>query len=169
DHAIFRAFNKGALGELVVTGPTDSAVYSGRTYEGIYRPEGSAVQTMPSTNDSAPRARTTAEQVAFGQRLFESTCAACHQPDGKGLAGAFPPVAGSDFLNADRDRAIATVLHGRSGPITVNGEVFDAVMPALGLSDEQVANVLTYVYSQWGNNGTVVRPADVAAVRARGQ
>lgn len=169
DHAIFRAFNKGALGELVVTGDTDSTIFSGRTYEGVYRPEGSAVQTMPSTSDSVPRARTEAEQVEFGRRTFETTCAACHQPDGKGLAEAFPPLAGSDFLNADRDRAIATVLHGLSGAITVNGKGFDGVMPALGLSDDQVANVLTYVYSQWGNNGTVVRPADVAAVRARGQ
>lgn len=123
---------------------------------------------MPAATDSVPRARTVAEQMEFGRRIFENTCAACHQPDGKGLAGAFPPLAGSDFLNADRDRAIATVLHGRSGAITVNGETFDAVMPSLGLSDDQVANVLTYVYSQWGNNGTVVRPADVAAVRARG-
>ncbi len=169
DHAIFRAFNKGALGQLVVTGPGDSTIFSGRTYEGVYRPEGSAVQTMPSGNDSAPQARTVAQQVEFGRRIFESTCAACHQPDGQGLAGAFPPLAGSDFLNADRDRAIATVLHGRSGPITVNGGQFDNVMPALGLSDDQVANVLTYVYSQWGNNGTVIDPATVAAVRARAQ
>ncbi len=169
DHAIFRAMNKGALAELEVTGAPDSTIYSGRTYEGVYLPEGGALQSMPAGQPVAePKATTTAERIEFGRRQFEHTCIACHQADGRGLPHAFPPLAGSDYLNADRDRAIATVLHGRSGAITVNGQVFNAVMPALGLTDEQVANVLTYVYSQWGNNGTVVRPEDVAAVRAKG-
>ncbi len=169
DHAIFRAMNKGALADLEVTGAQDSATYSGRTYEGVYLPEGGALQSMPEgVAAPEPKASSTAERIEFGRRQFEHTCIACHQADGRGLPHAFPPLAGSDFLNADRDRAIATVLRGRSGPITVNGEPFDAVMPALGLTDEQVANVLTYVYSQWGNNGTVVEPAQVAAIRKAG-
>jgi nitrite reductase (NO-forming) len=58
------------------------------------------------------------------------------------------------------------VLHGLEGPITVNGQAFNSVMPALDLSDEDIANILTYVYSQWGNAGHEVTPADVKAVRA---
>jgi nitrite reductase (NO-forming) len=111
-------------------------------------------------------ARTTAEQVAFGRNVFTQNCAACHQPDGRGLPGAFPPLAASDYLNADVNRAIAIVVGGKTGPITVNGQTYSSVMPALNLSDDDVANVLTYVYSQWGNKGTVVTREQVARIRA---
>ncbi len=166
DHAIFRAFNKGALGMLTVGGEGDSLIYSGRIQEGVYVPEGGAVQTLPA---DAPVVRATndAERVAFGQRVFTQNCSACHQANGEGLANAFPPLAGADYLNADRARAIATVVNGLDGPLTVNGERFDGVMPALRLTDEDVANVLTYVYSEWGNAGFVIQPAEVAAVRAQ--
>jgi nitrite reductase (NO-forming) len=60
------------------------------------------------------------------------------------------------------------VLHGYTGPIKVNGADFNSTMPAFGLTDEDAANVLTFVYSQWGNAGHEVTPAEVAAVRARG-
>jgi nitrite reductase (NO-forming) len=168
DHSIFRAFNKGALGTLAVGGVPDSVVYSGRQFEGVYQPEGGAVQTMPSAAAAAPAARTRAEQIAMGERVYAQNCAACHQPTGAGLAGAFPPLAGSDFLNADTRRAVGVVLHGLSGPVTVNGAQYNSLMPALSLNDEDAANVLTYVYSQWGNNGTRVTPALVREVRASG-
>jgi nitrite reductase (NO-forming) len=166
DHSIFRAFNKGALGQLRVEGPPDSSVYSGRIAEGIYEPEGGAVQSVPSAAAAAPRARSVAEQVEFGRRVFTQNCAACHQADGRGIPGAFPPLARSDYLNADPRRAIAVVLRGLGGPITVNGAVYNSVMPALHVSDDDVANVLTYVFSQWGNSGAVVTPDQVRAVRA---
>ncbi|MDP3911442.1 MAG: copper-containing nitrite reductase [Gemmatimonadales bacterium] len=166
DHAIFRAFNKGALGELRVSGPPDSGVYAGRIAEGIYLPEGGAVQRIPVPPGEPLRARTTADRIAFGQRVYTQNCAACHQIDGRGIPGAFPPLARSDYLNADARRAIGVILNGLSGPITVNGERYSSVMPALSLSDEAVANVLTYVYSQWGNAGRVVTPDMVAPVRA---
>ncbi len=166
DHSIFRAFNKAALGMLRVDGSPDSSVYSGRLAEGIYNPEGGAVQSIPAPGGEPPRARSVAEQVEFGGRVYAQNCAACHQPDGRGLAGAFPPLAASDFLNADPRRAIGIVLNGRSGPITVNGAAYNSVMPALALTDADVANVLTYVYSQWRNSGAVVTPEQVRAVRA---
>jgi nitrite reductase (NO-forming) len=166
DHSIFRAFNKGALGMLRVDGPADSAVYSGRIAEGIYIPEGGAVQTIPAPQGAAPVARTPAEQLTFGRNVFTQNCAACHQPDGRGLPGAFPPLAASDYLNADVNRAIGIVVGGKAGPITVNGQTYNSVMPALNLSDDDVANVLTYVYSQWGNKGAVVSRDQVARVRA---
>ena len=98
--------------------------------------------------------------------LYTSICMACHQPEGQGIPKAFPPVAKSDYLNADPKRAIATVLHGLQGKVTVNGETYESIMPQLGLNDEQVANALTYVYNNWGNNGTEVLPAMVKEVRA---
>ena len=75
-------------------------------------------------------------------------------------------MAGSNFLNADKPRAIGIALHGLSGKIQVNGKDFNSQMPALNLSDEDVANVLTYVYNSWGNSGHEVLPAEVAKVRA---
>jgi nitrite reductase (NO-forming) len=165
DHAIFRAFNKGALGILAVSGPEDSLIYSGRISEEIYIPEGGAIQTIPSDTAAPLRASTTQDRVAFGERVYSANCAACHQANGLGVPGAFPPLAGADFLNADKTRAIGVLLRGLTGPIVVNGNTYDGVMPALRLSDEDVANVLTYVYSQWGNSGQVVQPSEVRAVR----
>jgi nitrite reductase (NO-forming) len=168
DHAIFRAFNKGALGMITVEGAEDMMVYSGRQSDDIYRPEGSAIQTMTRNAETPPPAATKAERVARGLRIFTATCAACHQPTGQGIPTAFPPLARSDYLNADKPRAIATVLFGLTGPIIVNGQSFNSVMPALGMSDDDVANVLTYVYSNWDNAGHDVTPAEVSAVRGAG-
>ena len=168
DHSIFRTFNKGALGILKVAGDPDTAVYSGRVAEGIYHPEGGAVQSVPGAGQAAPRAQNRQQQIELGKNVFTQNCAACHQLNGQGLAGAFPPLAGSDFLNADTRRAVGVVLHGLTGPVTVNGKEFSSVMPALALTDDDVANVLTYVYSQWGNNGTTVSVDLVRQVRAAG-
>ena len=165
DHAIFRAFNKGALGIIAATGPGDSLVYSGQVQRGVYNPEGGAIQTIPAPAGVELIASSTAERILFGERVYVANCVACHLAAGEGIPVAFPPLAGSDYLNADRGRAIGVVLNGLAGPITVNGALFDGVMPAIQLSDEDVANVLTYVYSQWGNSGQIVVPAEVAAAR----
>ncbi len=151
---------------LKVEGPENQAVYSGKQSDLVYQPEGGAIQTVGAQAQAAAPAANKAERIANGQRVYSSICAACHQPSGLGIAVAFPPLAGSDYLNADKKRAIATVVHGLSGPISVNGQPFNGVMPALGLSDEDVANALTFVFSQWGNAGHEVTPAEVKAVRA---
>jgi nitrite reductase (NO-forming) len=168
DHAIFRAFNKGALGMIDVGGAENAAIYSGRQSDEIYRPEGGAIQMMSPTG-AAPAlpAATKNERIARGEQLYR-VCAACHQPTGEGVAGVFPPLARSDYLNADKARAIGVVLYGLTGQVTVNGQAFNNVMPALGVTDDEAAAVLTYVYNNWGNAGHDVTPAEVAAVRAAG-
>jgi len=104
--------------------------------------------------------------ASSGSKVFAAACVACHQADGKGLPGAFPPLAGSDYLEADPKRAIGVVLHGLTGPVTVNGKEFNSVMPPMTqLSDTEIADVLTYVMNSWGNDFGVVTAADVAAVR----
>ncbi|TFH47412.1 MAG: nitrite reductase, copper-containing [Lysobacterales bacterium] len=165
DHSIFRAFNKGALGMLIATGKDNATVYSGKVLDNIYQPEGGAVQSV----DAVPArllAKTDADRVVFGKRTYEQVCAACHQQTGQGLAGAFPPLAAADFLNADKERAIRVVIGGLSGATIVNGELYNNQMPALDLSDEDIANVLTYVYSTWDNAGHVITPEEVAVQRA---
>jgi len=110
--------------------------------------------------------KTKAERIQLGHRLFV-ICAACHQPTGRGLPNLFPPLAGSDFLNADKNRAIQIVIGGRQGEVIVNATKFNNNMPAFPLSDQDVANVLTYVYNSFGNSGLEVTPEEVKAVRAQ--
>lgn len=167
DHSIFRAFNKGAVGMITVTGGEDTLVYSGKQDDRVYQLEGSAIQTIPQVSSTPPPAANREERITQGKVLYTTVCAACHQPEGQGIPRAFPPLAKSDYLNADPARAISTVIHGLSGKVTVNGEVYESIMPQLALNDEQIASVLTYVYSAWENNGTEVTPAMVAEVRAK--
>lgn len=167
DHSIFRTFNKGSLGMLKVEGPENKTIYSGKTSDEVYLPEGPTIQTMGEEAPKQVPAKTKTDRMAQGKRIFESACLACHQAGGAGLAGAFPPLAKSDFLNADIKRAIQVVIGGKSGEITVNGVKYNGVMPAQLLSDEDVANVLTYITSSWGNTSKTVTPADVKAERAK--
>lgn len=99
--------------------------------------------------------------------MYSKTCFACHQENGDGVANAFPPLAKSDFLNADAERAIGIVLHGKNGEVTVNGKTYNSTMPAQTLSNEEIANVLTYVYSSWGNSNKDVTSAMVAKVKGK--
>ncbi|MGB2833503.1 MAG: copper-containing nitrite reductase [Methylotenera sp.] len=161
DHSIFRAFNKGALGMLKVTGPEDKIIYSGKQADTVYLPEGSASQSIANPKVVVAKTFTKDEQIAQGKNVYEANCSACHQPNGEGIPSAFPPLAKSDFLNADHNRAIGILVNGRSGPITVNGKNYDSVMPAIALNSDQMANVLTYVLNSFGNNGGQVTPAQV--------
>ncbi len=106
------------------------------------------------------------ERVVLGRKLFNSICAACHQPTGQGLPNVFPPLAGSDFLNADKKRAIKIVINGRQGEVVVNGMKFNNSMPSFPLSDQDIANVLTFVYNSFGNAGLEVNPEEVKLFRA---
>lgn len=168
DHSIFRAFNKGALGMLKVEGDEDKKIYSGTTQEGIYHPEGGTIQNMPSVNGKdIIVAKTLEQQIADGKNIYGRTCFACHQSEGQGIPGAFPPLAKSDYLNADSNRAISAVLHGLTGEITVNGNKFNSVMTSQNLTDQEISDVLTYVYNSWGNNKTNVTPEMVKTERAK--
>lgn len=120
-----------------------------------------------AVHDAETAAGTVAEVLARGQTVYLGNCAACHQPDGTGLRGAFPPLAQSDFLQRNRREVMQAALFGLSGPITVNGADYNGVMPSMGyLGDADLAAVLTYVFSSWGNSGAAVSVAEVAALRA---
>lgn len=169
DHAIFRAFNKGALGVLAVSGEEDLNIYSGVRQEGIYLPEGGAIQEIPldkaEEKDVIIAEKTLPEKIEHGKIVYGSTCFACHQAEGQGITGVFPPLANADYLNEDVNRAIQVVLFGKSGEITVNGEKYNNIMPKQNLTDEEVADVLTYIYNSWGNNKTEITPQMVAEVK----
>lgn len=168
DHSIFRAFNKGALGMIKVEGPDNPAVYSGKQFDTVYLPEGSAIQSIPGEMQKIDIASSPDEQIRFGKRVYETNCQACHQVGGIGIQRAFPPLAASDFLNQDHERAIDVLLHGMSGEVVVNGEKYNAIMPAIGLSDHDIANVLTYLLNSWDNSGGQVTTGQVKQRRRKG-
>lgn len=97
-------------------------------------------------------------------------CATCHQPTGLGIPGTYPPLAGSEIANGPVETPIRILLKGLQGPVTVHGAKFDGVMPAYGvgieMSDAEVATVLTWVRTQWGNASPAVTPEQVAKERA---
>ena len=107
----------------------------------------------------------------LGKRVYTANCMACHQANGMGVAGVYPPLAGSEWVLEPQHEKhmIAIVLHGLNGPITVKGNQYNNAMTAFGgiLRDEQIANVLTYIRSEWGNNAPAVTADQVAALRAQ--
>ncbi len=172
DHSIFRTFNKGALGQIKAEGAENKDIFSGKITEGIYQSEGGAIQTAPlSASETekvvsgSPVATGKEERIKLGETVFKANCIACHGMEGKGVEGAFPPLAGSDYLNEDPKRGIQAVVKGLSGKITVNGKEFNSVMPAVALNDEDTANVLTFILNSFGNKGGEVTPEDVKAIR----
>ena len=169
DHSIFRAFNKGALAMLKVEGAENTRIYSGTKQEGIYLPEGGAIQSMPKRAGTKEVIvnKTLAQQIADGKNIYGNTCFACHQAEGQGIPNAFPPLAKSDYLNANPSRAIDAVLHGLTGEITVNGKKYNSVMTSQNLTDQEISDVMTYVYNSWGNSKKVITPGMVTTQRAK--
>ena len=106
-------------------------------------------------------------QGNIGKAGYEAYCAACHQANGEGMAGVFPPLKASDYLLEDPDRGIHAVLAGMQGPLEVSGKTYNAIMPHLAyLSDDSVAQILTYALTSWGNDGGSISTEQVAAYRA---
>src|SRR5690606_35547272 len=165
-----RAFNKGTIGMLNVTGEEDSLIYSHKQRDEIYlgldnKDVKSNLTVNPSVSNQTSSAGASNDLKALGKSVYSTTCQACHQANGEGIAGVFPPLAKSDFLNNNKDAVIHAVVKGLSGPITVNGKNYNGVMPPQTLTDDQIAAVLTYVYSSWGNSGKTVTKEEVSKVR----
>jgi nitrite reductase (NO-forming) len=170
DHSIFRAFNKGALAILKVDGPEDKAIYSGKELDSVYlagRSQPNMQAVAVATEAKAAGTLTVEDQVAAGAQLFTGTCSVCHQANGAGLPGVFPPLAKSDLIAADPKRPIGILLHGLTGKVTVNGQEYNSVMPPMSqLNDDEIANIITYVLNSWGNPGGHVSADEVKKARA---
>ncbi|MBI5772673.1 MAG: cytochrome c [Verrucomicrobia bacterium] len=111
-----------------------------------------------------------AEMIQRGKRRYNETCGQCHQAGGLGTPWQFPPLAGSEWVTApDPARLIRISLHAVQGPITVNGQQWDLIMSlnaiTLGISDDDLAAILTYIRQDWGNKAPAVTPAQIAAVK----
>jgi mono/diheme cytochrome c family protein len=118
---------------------------------------------------AAPAVAAPAGPTDPGEQVFTTVCAACHQANGKGLPGAFPPLAGSEWVTADPETPIRVVIAGLSGPIKVNGGDFNSMMPpppGVSTDDEKIAAVLSYVRTNFDNKASKITKEEVSAVRA---
>lgn len=104
-----------------------------------------------------------------GKEVYERYCIVCHMVDGQGVPNAFPPLTQTDYVTGDTDRLIGIILNGLTGEIEVNGVVYNSVMTPHKdlLNDQEVADVITYVRSSFGNSAPAVTAEQVAVVRAQ--
>lgn len=108
-----------------------------------------------------------ANDFSAGEKIFKEKCMVCHMENGEGVAGTFPPLAKSDYLLADKKRAILQTLQGAKAPITVNGTEYPGgVMTIVELEEQQTVDVVNYVLNAWGNAGGTVTIDEVKAVKA---
>ncbi len=121
------------------------------------------VRTPHEINDNLQK-----EKLSGGEYIYYTYCGICHQSNGKGASGRFPPLAGTDWVTGDKERLIGILLKGMEGNIVVNGESYNQAMPQHSfLSDEDAASVLTYIRQSFGNEASAVIPDEVKAVRAK--
>jgi nitrite reductase (NO-forming) len=167
DHSLTRAFNRGALAQMKITGDENKLIYSGKMSEEVYMPEGAGARLATQQSIPAVAAKSRDERIKLGASIYANNCQACHQAQGEGIPDAFPPLANSDYLNADKVRSIKVVTGGLEGELTVNGKVFKGVMPAWSLPDEDIANVMTYIHSVWNNSNADFTPDEIKAARVK--
>ena len=142
------------------------------TFGVVYIARSAHLETPSDWGDGRVAAELTGERKASGAKadgaaIYASLCAACHQANGGGLPGVFPPLAGSEWVNGKETVVASIVLHGVTGEISVKGGTFNGAMPAFKeqLDDDQLAAVLTHLRSQWGNSSPAVSRETVAKVR----
>lgn len=139
-----------------------AAVHSGVDGRGV-----AGAPSAGAPSQGAPGGGGAMAAAVDGASVFSSRCAACHQATGQGLPGAFPPLAGSEFVTGDEERVVRIALRGLTGPVIVKGQSFNGAMPAWAdvLSDAEIAAVLTYVRSSWGNAAGRIEAEKVAEAR----
>lgn len=107
---------------------------------------------------------------ASGSVLYTKYCMTCHQADGKGVRGMFPPLAGNEKITGPSSDLIKIVLYGLQGPITVNERDYNQPMPAQGyLNDTQIADILNYIRNSWENKAQPITPGEVSKIRKLGK
>ncbi|MFI1745605.1 c-type cytochrome [Thalassobellus sediminis] len=101
-----------------------------------------------------------------GSEIYTDFCISCHLPNGTGVRKIYPPLAKSDYLLKNREASIKAIKFGLNGKITVNNETYNNTMTALGLSDDEVADVMNYIYNSWGNkNEKLVTEEEVSKIK----
>ncbi len=155
---------------LILLGVMCTLVFFGSIYVAHYSIRFDPLVVNEHANREKPDDGTkkTFTRAELGKPVFIKNCMLCHQANGQGQPNIYPPLAGSEWVAGTEERIVRIILHGLNGPITVAGRDFNNVMAPLGtvLNDEQIANVISYIRSDWGNSGPEVEPSTVARVRA---
>lgn len=150
------------FGALLFWGGWYLATYNGGWRADVFDYDPAARFT--STGNAEPQE---VDPVVLGEKLFRQRCVSCHQASGEGVAGQYPPLAGSEWVLEHEYRLTRILLHGLEGPIQVRGSTYNGAMPMFGqLKDEQIAAVLSYIRQAWGNAAAPIKPEAVAATRA---
>ncbi len=105
--------------------------------------------------------------MARGRETYITYCLSCHLDQGEGIEGVYPPLAKSDYLMADKNRAVRQILYGASGEMVVNGKTYNLEMTGVDISDQEVSDVMNYIRNSFGNKGGVTTPEQVAALRKK--
>jgi mono/diheme cytochrome c family protein len=153
------------IGALLFWGRLYLQRYSGNFQPLVYNEKAFLSAAILGSNTPA---HAPVDPLQLGRRIYIQICQACHQENGQGLPAQYPPLSQSDWVQArSTARVIRIVLNGLNGPIQVNDQSFDNLMPAWRdtLSDTEIAAVLTYVRQEWGNRATAVKPEEVTALR----
>jgi len=104
--------------------------------------------------------------IERGSAIYKDFCVVCHQTNGEGIEGTFPPLAKADYLMNNRNESIKAIKFGQTGEITVNGKIYNNAMAPLGLYDEETADVMNYITNSWGNkNDKMVTAEEVAQLK----
>lgn len=152
-----------AFGALLMWGGWYLGAYSGGWRLDVFDPSQLAPVSAPV--EAPTRHAAGDDPMLLGRRVY-AQCSACHQANGQGLAGVFPPLAGSRWVTEGEGALIRILLHGLNGPVEVRGEVYQGVMPAWSqLSDRQIGAVLTYIRRSWGNEAAPISAEAVAEIR----
>lgn len=107
------------------------------------------------------------DPIKAGKRTYSNVCATCHQPEGQGQPGVYPPLAGSEWVLGNPETSVAILLYGMNGPVTVKGNEYNGQMPTHGhFKDRDIAAVLTYVRQAWGNDAPPIEEALVKEIRS---
>lgn len=109
------------------------------------------------------------KSIADGQTVYQKFCLSCHQADGSGVPSLNPPLVQTKWILGPKAVLVQQVLNGSKNKVEIDGETFHNTMPpqGKGMTDEQIANVLTYVRNSFGNKASRVTPAEVKAIRAK--
>ncbi len=129
------------------------------------KPQNTQSVIAPSSAQNAEKSTgQTAEHP--GKKVYNSVCMVCHMTDGSGVPGMYPPIYESEFVNGDVTELIKIVLEGKSGKVEVKGETYNNIMPPqANLTDQQIADVLTFMRSNFGNNSSEITAEEVQKLR----
>ncbi|HEY1976713.1 MAG TPA: cytochrome c [Candidatus Baltobacteraceae bacterium] len=163
-----RMLGAGAVAFVAITACSQSSSSSATSESSAAAESAAPGESPPATSapTSASNMMAAGAPAGNGAKVYQTNCSSCHQVNGQGSPGAFPPLAGNPVVTGDPAKVIHIVKFGLSGAVSVSGKTFNGMMPAWGtqLSNADIAAALTYVRSSWGNKAPAITEAQVSGV-----